>query len=107
MDDIALLREFVRELVVEKKARKHRRRRKSGGSRTMFGAKYQVNPSAARTELRAAVKAAQGNVPDAADKLDIAARTLYHYLETDPSLDGVKTTEDFQDPEERFGKKKD
>lgn len=106
MDEMELLKEFVRVLVVEEKSKKRRKRRKSGGSRTMFGAKYQVNPSAARTELRAAVKAAQGNVPDAADKLNISPRTLYHYLEVDPSLDGVKTTEDFQDPEERFGKGK-
>lgn len=103
MEDFrALLREFVEVALSERKRQRRRKRRKPGGPRTYLGALMQVNSDAARTKVRSAVKSTKGDVPDAADKLDVSARTLYHYLDTDPSLDGVKTTADFEANEERL-----
>jgi hypothetical protein len=99
MEDIrSLLKEFVVATLAE---RRRKRKRKPGGPRTDIGALMQINPDAARTKVRVAVKATKGDVEGASEKLGLASRTLYHYLDTDPSLDGVKTTEDYEAAEER------
>lgn len=88
-----LLREFVRqEMLAEKK----KRRKKPGGPRTDLGAEFHLNPEAVKTKIQATVKSTKGDVAAAANSLDVAERTLYHYLETVPGLENVKTTEDYQ-----------
>lgn len=98
MEDFrTLLREFVAATLAE---RKRQKRRKPGGPRTYLGALMQVNPDAAKTRVRSAVKSTKGDVPDAAEKLDVSSRTLYHYLDNVPTLGGIKTTADIEAEEE-------
>ena len=91
-----IIREFVREALREDK-----RRKKPGGPRTDIGALKQLYPDTFAVKVRAAVKGEKGDVKDAADRLDVAPRTLYHYLETEPSLSRVKTTQDLEDEKDK------
>ena len=52
-------------------------------------------------KVAGAVKSAEGDVEEAASELDVAPRTLYHYLETEPKLDHIKTTEDREEERDR------
>lgn len=88
-----LIRQFIREVLSEK------RHGKPGGPRTAMGAVRQINPGEFSVRVKGAVASAGGDVNSAADNLDVSSRTLYHYLETEPSLDAVKTTEDYEDGE--------
>ena len=90
-----LIRQFIREVLSEKR----RRHGKPGGPRTDMGAVRQINPGEFSVRVKGAVASAAGDVNSAADNLDVSSRTLYHYLETEPSLDAVKTTEDYEDGE--------
>lgn len=101
--DTSALRQYIREILTEKK-----RNKKTGGPRTDFGAQWQLNPGKSAVDLKVAVDSAGGDVEDAADKLDMSPRTLYHYLETEPTLGRVKTIADKEDAkEDRFKGKKD
>lgn len=97
-----LIVEFVREVLAEK-----RRSRKPGGPRTDMGAIRQLNPGEFSVRVKGAVDSADGDVDKAADNLDVAARTLYHYLDTDPSLKNVKTSEEREGEDKKYGRQKD
>ena len=86
--------EFVRETLLEKTGA-------PGGPRTKMGAIKQLYPDNFSNRVRSAVKSAEGDVAKAANELDVAPRTLYHYLETVPQLDHVKTTSDLEDEEDK------
>jgi len=101
--DTRALRQYIREILTEKK----RKSSKPGGPRTDFGATWQLNPGKAAVDLKVAVDSAEGDVAAAADSLEVAPRTLYHYLETEPSLERVKTTADKEDAKEDRFKGKD
>lgn len=95
MSDAELLKEFI-ELVLERRHSKGKgsRHKKPGGPRTTAGAIRQINPDKFKTQVRAAVKAAGGDVESAAKEVGVAKRTMYHYLEDEPGLGNVKTTAD-------------
>jgi hypothetical protein len=98
MVDVQLLREFIG-LVLERRHSKGKgeRKKKPGGPRTDIGAIRQLNPQKFTTQIRAAVKDADGDVGAAAREMGVAKRTMYHYLEDEPALNNVKTTADFED----------
>jgi hypothetical protein len=89
-----IIREFVRETLLEKSG-------KPGGPRTKMGAIKLLHPEDFNTRVGAAVKSADGDVDKAASSLDVATRTLYHYLETVPQLDKIETTSDLEDEEDK------
>lgn len=92
----ALLRQYIRSIILERGHGK-----KPGGPRTNLGALHQLNPDSFRAKISSAMSSAEGNVEDAADDLDVASRTLYHYLETEPSLDSIQTTKDIEDDDDK------
>lgn len=71
---------------------RERRGRKPGGPRTDMGALRQLDPGAFSARVSSAMASARGDVDDAAGELEVAPRTLYHYLDTEPSLSGVETS---------------
>ena len=93
-----LIVEFVREVLAE---RSGKRRKKPGGPRTDMGALRQLNPGEFSVRVKGAVDSAEGDVDKAADALDVASRTLYHYLETEPGLGNVETASEREDAEKR------
>lgn len=93
-----LIVEFVREVLAE---RSGKRSRKPGGPRTDMGAIRQLNPGEFAVRVKGAVDSAEGDVDKAADNLEVAPRTLYHYLETEPSLGNVQTASEREDAEEK------
>lgn len=93
-----LILEFVREVLAE---RSGKRQRKPGGPRTDMGAIRQLNPGEFSVRVKGAVDSAEGDVHKAADSLDVAPRTLYHYLETEPGLGNVQTSSEREDAEEK------
>ena len=95
-----LILEYVREVLAEK-----RRNKKPGGPRTDLGAVKQLNPGEFSVKVKGAVDSAEGDVDDAADNLGVAARTLYHYLETEPDLASVKTSEEREGEEKKYGRR--
>ncbi len=96
-----LIVEFVREVLAERK-----RSKKPGGPRTDMGAIRQLNPGEFSVRVKGAVDSAEGDVDKAADNLEVAPRTLYHYLDTEPSLKNVQTSEDRGDEEKKYGRRK-
>jgi hypothetical protein len=96
-----LIVEFVREVLSEK-----RRNKKPGGPRTDLGAVKQLNPGEFSVRVKGAVDSAEGDVAKAADNLDVAPRTLYHYLETEPNLASVKTSEEREGEDAKYGRRK-
>lgn len=62
-----------------------------------MGAIRQLNPGEFSVRVKGAVDSAEGDVDRAANRLDVAPRTLYHYLETEPALSNVETTTDRED----------
>lgn len=98
----SLLESYISEILSERRRNKKKRNRKPGGPRSDIGALRQLNGDAFATKVKGAVNAAGGDVPAAAQKLDVAPRTLYGYLE-DSSLESVATTSDLSD-EKKKGK---
>lgn len=96
-----LIVEFVREVLSEKK-----RSKKPGGPRTDMGAIRQLNPGEFSVRVKGAVDSAEGDVDAAANNLEVAPRTLYHYLETEPSLTNVKTSEEREGEDAKYGRRK-
>ena len=96
-----LIVEFVREVLAERK-----RSKKPGGPRTDMGAIRQLNPGEFSVRVKGAVDSAEGDVERAADNLEVAPRTLYHYLDTEPALKNVQTAEDRGDEEKKYGRRK-
>ena len=94
----ALIKEYVEAVLLSERRRKHRH--KPGGPRTDLGALRQLHPAEFDFKVRTAVDNAEGDVPAAADELDVATRTLYHYLSDSPGLAGVKTTADLPSDDE-------
>jgi len=95
-----LLREYVKEaLILEEKPTK---KKTPGGPRTDLGAVKQLNPGKFTNTVRQAVHTAHGDVSNAAQKLGVATRTMYHYLENEPNLGSVKTEKDLE-PESSEG----
>lgn len=86
--DVEVLREYVRRVLGEK--------RKPGGPITKMGAQRIINPDKFETSVRSAVDGARGDVDKSADALDVSPRTLYHYLDTEPALSDVETTDDLE-----------
>jgi hypothetical protein len=103
MSPLSSLREAVSLMVSAVLAEKRRRRRKPGGPRTDMGALRQIDPGAFTAAVSSAMQGAGGDVEDAAGKLDVAPRTLYHYLDTDSSLSAVRTSTERDDD----GRRKD
>lgn len=96
-DTLRILETYIRELVIsERRRNRNKHRHKPGGPRSDIGALRQLNTDAFATKVKGAVNAAGGDVPVAAQKLDVAPRTLYGYLE-DSSLESVVTTSDKTD----------
>lgn len=93
-----LIVEFIREVLAERSGKKHK---KPGGPRTDMGALRQLNPGEFSVRVKGAVDSAEGDVDKAADSLDVASRTLYHYLETEPGLGNVETSSEREDAEEK------
>lgn len=97
-----LIVEFVREVLAEKK----KRRRKPGGPRTDMGAVRQLNPGEFMVRVKGAVDTANGDVDAAARSLEVSPRTLYHYLDTEPTLANVKTSEEREGEDKKYGRRK-
>jgi hypothetical protein len=99
---LLILESYIRELFLfERRRNKKKRNRKPGGPRSDIGALRQLNTDAFATKVKGAVKAAAGDVHAAANKLDVAPRTLYGYLE-DSSLESVVTTSDMSDEKKKL-----
>ena len=96
----SLLRLYIRSLLSERRSNK-----KPGGPRTDLGAIRQIDPGSFYVKVAGAVKNNEGDVEDAADDLDVSTRTLYHYLETEPDLEHIKTTQDREEAEEKAREK--
>lgn len=88
-ETVSLLREMVREVLVERKSkgRRRARKKKTGGPRSDIGALRQVQPNTFLTRVNAAISDNDGDVHRAAKDLDIAPRTLYGYISDEPKLD--------------------
>jgi len=78
----ALLREAIRNILLEKKKR--------GGGITRLGAEKIVNPENAKRRIRTALINRQGDVSSAADQLGVSDRTLYGYVEDNPSFEKLQ-----------------
>jgi len=87
---LSLIRELITEIVILEKTK----RSKPGGPLTKLGALKKLHPGEFAINVKGAVDSAKGSVADAAQNLGVADRTLYHYLDTIPTLSRVKTTED-------------
>jgi hypothetical protein len=94
-----LIVEFVREVLAERSGK--RSKKKPGGPRTDMGAIRQLNPGEFSVRVKGAVDSAGGDVEKAAKNLDVATRTLYHYLDTEPGLGNVETSSEREDAEEK------
>ena len=81
---IDLLKEIIHQFIIDEA--------KPGGGITKIGALKIVNPSSATNEKIAALKSADGEVEDAAKKLDVSARSLYNYIEKEPKLQKAQDT---------------
>ena len=69
---------------------KRRRRAKPGGGLTDLGALRRVNEREFIAKIRSALSSTNGDVEAAAKQLDIAASTLYLYLEEYSELQSAK-----------------
>jgi len=95
-----LILEYVREVLAEKQ-----RNKKPGGPRTNLGALKQLHPGEFSVKVRGAVDSADGDVENAANNLGVATRTLYHYLDSEPDLASVKTSEEREGEEKKYGRR--
>lgn len=91
------LHEYLSLAVSALLSERRRSRRKPGGPRTDLGALRQLDPGAFTAKVSSAVASTGGAVDDAARRLEVAPRTLYHYLDTEPALDGVETSSELDD----------
>jgi DNA-binding NtrC family response regulator len=80
--DEALLRLMIRSVISEKK--------KPGGGITALGALNVVDPIEAERKIKAALEDQRGDVPEAADELEISPRQLYNRLNDTPGLEKLK-----------------
>lgn len=94
MDETHQLLSLIRDLVTEVIVAERKKRSKPGGPLTKMGALKKLHPGEFAINVKGAVDSAKGSVSDAAENLGIADRTLYHYLDTVPTLSRVRTTED-------------
>lgn len=85
-----LLREYIG-LVLERDDDK-----KPGGPRTDAGALRQLKPDVFASNVKSMMKANKGDAEATAKQLDVAKRTLYYYLEDEPSLRKVKTSSEIE-----------
>ena len=88
-----LIAELVRECVLAEK-----KKRKPGGALTDMGAYKKINPNKFRSLVQTAMQATDGEVDDAADKIDVSTRSMYNYLK-DPGLKKVKTAAEKEEKE--------
>lgn len=90
----AFIRETLKssnELLAERKKHRKKKRKVPGGPRTDAGAMKHLHPEKFATQARAAMTGAEGDVAVAARKMGVSKRTMYHYLQTTPTLRNVKT----------------
>jgi hypothetical protein len=87
------LRSMIREAVLNEKH--------PGGPRTDVGALRQLEPNSFVMKVKSVMDDHGGDVHKAAEDLDVAPRTLYYYLDDESALNGVETTEDKEDKEEK------
>jgi DNA-binding NtrC family response regulator len=85
-----LLKTAIKNIILEILTERRKKRKKPGGGLTNWGAKRRVQKLAFTGAVKGALDATSGDVKDAADRLDISPRTLYGYLEDEPSLQRAK-----------------
>ena len=88
------VRSILRDIIVEKK----RRGKKPGGGLTRWGAERKIRKNVFRGKVGDAISVASGDVDSAAKRLGVAPRTLYGYIQDEPSLQ--KKKEDFEEEDE-------
>lgn len=88
-----LIAELVRECIIAEK-----KKRKPGGALTDMGAYKKINPDKFRSLVQTAMQATDGEVDDAADKIDVSTRSMYNYLK-DPGLKKIKTAAEKEEKE--------
>ena len=88
-----LIAELVRECILAEK-----KKRKPGGPLTDMGAYKKINPDKFRSLVQTAMQATDGEVDDAADKIDVSTRSMYNYLK-DPGLKKIKTAAEKEEKE--------
>jgi len=86
--NIAQLRRMIRHRIVQLLEAK------SGGGLTDLGALRRVARSDALSQMRSEIEAADGDVPAAAERLDVAPSTLYLAIQQEPSLEKSKEKAD-------------
>ena len=107
MDDSSNVRKILKEYIMAVITERRRKGSSPGGPRTDLGALRQLEPNAFATKVRGAMDSAKGDVEAAASQLDVRPRTMYHYLDSTPGLDSIKTsTEREEEREEAKAKKK-
>jgi DNA-binding NtrC family response regulator len=92
-ENTLLLRTLIEEtlqVVLNEKKRRKKKGKKPGGGLTDLGAKRRLEPNAWHGDVSRAIAATGGDVEAAADRLDIAPRTLYNDLENYQTLQSVK-----------------
>ncbi len=95
-----LIREFVQEILNEKKRRKKRRSRSFKPQNITDLLATRIKDSLEwRNDIANAMAKADGRVPDAASQLGVSSRTLYRNLE-EPDLDDVVRAPMGRPPEE-------
>jgi len=87
---ITTLRELISEIILAERSKKST----PGGGLTKAGALRKLYPGEFAERIKGVVDSAKGDVDKAAHNIDVAPRTLYHYLETVPTLRNVETTAD-------------
>lgn len=92
------IRDVINDVIAERKKRK--KRRKPGGGLTDLGAKRRVQKLAFTGEVGGALEATSGNVYDTARRLEVSPRTVYSWLEDEPSLQRAKDRAEGEDEDE-------
>ena len=88
-----LIAELVRECILAEK-----KKRKPGGALTDMGAYKKINPDKFRSLVQTAMQSTDGEVDDAADKIDVSTRSMYNYLK-EPGLKKIKTAAEREEKE--------
>jgi len=83
MKNFSLLKEYIRCLLTEDTP---------GGGLTDLGALRRVDEREFFAKIKSALSSSDGDVERAAKQLDIAASTLYLYIQQNPSLQSAKET---------------
>ena len=92
----SILRETVRRILTDI----------PGGGLTDLGALRRIHPLAWAGRIRSAMETDEGDVEDAANRLDVSPRTVYNALQ-EPELASVKTKAELEDAEEEKEEKKE